>query len=119
LGFCLIVFTQVNAYIGWFIIALGGLEVFSLRYRKSWWLARQLLSKAANTELTLIIDEKGLSSQSVHIQSHIAWADVTKLEKTKLGWLLYHAGGKTYLSQRCLSEGANDFVSYQATLKNT
>ncbi|WP_340676701.1 YcxB family protein [Paraglaciecola sp.] len=118
LGLAILLFTEINPYAAWFMIALGALEVFSLRFRKSWWLARQLISKAANTELTLTIDDEGVSSQSIHIESEILWSDITKIEKTAQGWLLYHAGGKNYLSNRCLSAPAIEFIHAKALLKS-
>jgi hypothetical protein len=117
LGLAILLFTEVSPYGAWFIVALGALEALSIRFRKSWWLARQLMSKAASTELTLTIDENGVSSKSFHVKSNISWDDVTKIEQTNQGWLLFHAGGKNYLSGRCLSEAANDYISAQARLK--
>lgn len=122
-GLVMLNFTEIDPYVAWFIIALGGLEVFSLRFKKSWWLARQLISKAANTELTLTIDDTGVSSKSIHIESTIPWAEISKIEPApghpSPGWLLYYKGHKNYLSGRCLSEQAQEFVNAQAALTNT
>ncbi|MFT5676177.1 MAG: hypothetical protein ACI808_002115 [Paraglaciecola sp.] len=114
LGMAILLFTEINAYGAWFVVALGALEALSVRFRKPWWLARQMISKAAGTELTLTIDENCVSSKSFHVESKISWAEVNKIEQTVHGWLLYHAGGKSYLSGRCLSEAANEFISAQA-----
>jgi hypothetical protein len=118
LGLALLLFKQIRPYVGWFIVALGALEVLSVRFRKSWWLARQMISKAASNELTLTIDEYSVSSKSFYVESKISWAEVRKIEQTAQGWLLYHAGGKNYLSGRCLSEPANEFIRAQALLKS-
>ena len=118
LGLAILLFTDISAYGAWFIVALGALEAFSIRFRKSWWLARQMISKAANTELTLSIDENGVSSKSFHVESKISWLEVKKIEKTPQGWLLFHAGGKNYVSSRCLSEAANEFMREQARLQS-
>jgi hypothetical protein len=115
-GLAVLLFTEIHAYIAWFIIALGGLEVFSIRFRKSWWLARQLISKAANTELTLNINPQGVYTRSFSVESEIPWTSVNKIEHTNQGWLLYHAGGKNYLSSRCLSEEAIAFIKTKALL---
>ncbi|MFQ3236608.1 MAG: hypothetical protein ACI9C4_002181 [Paraglaciecola sp.] len=118
LGMALLFFTEITPYAAWFIVALAAVEVLSIRFRKSWWLARQLISKAANSELTLTVDENGVSSKSFYVESKISWADVKKIEQTAQGWLLYHAGGKNYVSGRCLSEAAKEFISAQALLKS-
>tara|TARA_R110002012_G_scaffold285126_1_gene476106 strand:- start:1500 stop:1997 length:498 start_codon:yes stop_codon:yes gene_type:complete len=117
-GLMLLMLTPVDPFVAWFIVALGGLEAFSVRYKKAWWLGRQLISKAANTELTLTVNEEGVSSESIHIKSTLLWADITKIEATDSGWLLHHKGGKNYLSARALSEEANAFVIAKAEMIN-
>lgn len=116
-GLALLIFSEINPYAAWFIIALGALEAFSLRFKRPWWIARQMISKAANTELTLQIDDGGVSSKSIHVESKITWAEVSNIEATTQGWLLYHAGGKNYVSGRCLSEEAKEFIKAKALLK--
>jgi len=118
LGLGILIFTDVNPYAAWFIVALGAIEALSIRFRKAWWLARQLISKAANADVTLTIDEKSVSSKSFYVTSEISWLEITKVEQTVQGWLLYHKGGKNYLSNRCLSDAANEFINAQALLKN-
>jgi hypothetical protein len=117
-GAVLLLFTELDPYVSWFIIALGGLEAFSVRFRKSWWLGRQLMSKAANTELTLTIDENGVSSKSLSVESTILWTDIKKIEQTTQGWLLHLAVGKSYLSNRILSDAAKQFINTKAELIN-
>ena len=114
----ILLFTEINPYGAWFVVGLGALEALSVRFRKPWWLARQMISKAANTELTLTIDENSVSSKSFYVESKISWAEVKKIEQTAKGWLFYHAGGKNYLSGRCLSESAKAFISAQALVKS-
>ena len=115
-GLALLIFTDLNPYAAWFIVAIAALEVFSLRFRKSWWLARQMLSKAANNPLNLHLDEQGIRTQSLHVNSQLNWREMSKIEKTSQGWLFYHGKGKSYLSARCLSDEANQFIAKQASL---
>ena len=117
-GLAILMFTGVDPYVAWFVVALGALEALSIRFRKPWWLARQMISKAANTELTLLIDEDGVSSKSYYVETNIAWDDVSKIEQTTLGWLLYHSAGKNYVSGRCLSGAAQEFISAKALVKS-
>lgn len=114
LGMVILYFTDISAYIAWFIVGLGALEALSVRFHKAWWLARQMISKAANNKVTLTIDEDHVCSTSIHVDSKIAWADISKIEQTQLGWLLYHSGGRSYISNRCLSAEAQKFVSAKA-----
>jgi len=109
-GLIFLLFTEISPYIAWFVVGLSALEALSVRFEKPWWLARQMMSKAANSELTLTIGDNGVSSKSFYVENTISWQDITKVEKTSRGWLLYHTAGRSYLSNRCLSEEAQQFI---------
>lgn len=115
-GLVLLYFTTINPYFAWFLIAIGGVEALSVRFHKPWWLARQMISKAANAELTLSMDDEGISTTSFYVNSKILWADVSKIERTERGWLLFHKGGKSYVSNRCLSEEAQAYMTERANV---
>ena len=106
-----ILMTEINAYIAWFIITLAAVEALNVRFHKPWWMARQMISRAANHKVTLTIDEAGVHSQSHYVNGSILWRDISKIEQTRQGWLLHHAGGRNYLSGKCLSDEANSFVA--------
>ena len=82
-GMGLLYFTNLSPYIAWFVVAWGGVEALSVRFQKPWWLARQMISKAANNELTLTIDERGVSTQSHYVNGTLLWDDIRKIEKTQ------------------------------------
>lgn len=110
LGAITLFFTTINPYIAWFFVAWGMLEALSIRFHKPWWLARQMISQSANSELTLTIDEGGVKVKSFYVDSAIGWDDLTDIKATQKGWLLHHKNGRTYLSNRCLSEAAKQFI---------
>ncbi len=112
LGFLL--FSDQDPYAAWFIIALGILDALGIYYRKPWWVLRQLMSKEANSELTVTIDEEGLRNKSFYISSVILWSDVSAIEKTAKGLLIFHANGKNYLSDRVLSAEAISYLTNKA-----
>lgn len=116
-GFAILLFTDFSPYVAWFLVAIGGVDALGIYYRKPWWLARQMVSQAANNKLSLSIDENGVMSKSFAVESRLAWSEIERIERTKQGWLLYYPAGRSYLSARCLSEEANKFVSEQAALK--
>ena len=118
LGLLLLMFSDFNPYVAWFLIAIGVVDALSVYYKKPWWLARQMLSRAANNELTLTIDDEGVKSKSHYVDSKILWSDLTSIEKTQQGWLLHLASGKSYLSNRCLSEEAMAFITSKASSLN-
>ena len=117
IGLAVLQIAQVSPYIGWFIIALSIVETLSVRFKKAFWLGRQLISKAANNRLTLTIDEQGIATHSHYVNSKFLWDDITRVEETAKGWLLYQGKGKSYLSNRCLSDEAIEFIRLKAEVK--
>lgn len=119
-GLIVLLATPVNPYAAWFVIALGLLESISVYYHKPWWVIRQMLSKASNSEVKLTIDEQGLLTKSFHINSRILWADVTLVTETDLGFVISFTlckrvtgkdiASKSYISKSCLSDEASAFI---------
>ena len=90
-------------------------EFLSIRFNKTWWLWRQMMSKAAGESVKLTIDDKGINSQSLHVNQHILWNDVYNITETDCGFLLQLQKNTTYLSKRCLTQSAIDFINQQQT----
>ena len=119
-GLIILLATPVNPYAAWFVIALGILESVSVYYHKPWWVARQMLSKASRSEVTLTLDEQGVLTESFHINSRILWSDVTSVVETDLGFVISFSlgksvmgkdiGSKSYISKSCLSDEAIAFI---------
>jgi len=109
-GFILL-FTEVNAYAAWFIVALGMLEAISLYYHQPWWVMRQMMSRASSSDVTLTIDETGVLNESFYHKSKILWLDLTEIKETKHGFILLFQGGKSYLSKHTLSLEAQAFIT--------
>lgn len=120
-GLIILLFTPVNPYAAWFVIACGILETVSVYYHKPWWVIRQMLSKASGSEVKLTIDEQGILTESFHINNRILWTDVTQVIETDLGLVVHFSLGKTamgkdiasksYISKSCLSNEASAFIS--------
>lgn len=106
----LLLLTGINAYASWFLIALGVLEALNIRYKKPWWLLRQMMSKAANNEVTLTIDTKGISNDSFYVKGTILWQDIVAIKETEQGFLLNQSKTVSYLSKRSLDDEAIAFV---------
>lgn len=113
-GLIILLFTPVNAYAGWFVVALGILEALSLYYHQPWWVLRQMLSKASGSEVTLTIDDQGVLSESFYNKGKILWQDVSLIQKTNLGYVLHFNVGKntnkSYLSKAYLSHDAQSYI---------
>uniref|UniRef100_UPI0040481BC9 YcxB family protein n=1 Tax=Shewanella sp. TaxID=50422 RepID=UPI0040481BC9 len=103
--------SQEMYYLGYFFIGLAVVEWLSIRFKKTWWLWRQMISKAAGDHVSLTIDEKGIHSQSTHVNQHILWTDVYRITQTDAGFLIALQKSTTYLSKRCLTQNAIDFIA--------
>jgi len=113
-GLIILLFTPVNGYAAWFVIALGILEALAIYYSQPWWVLRQMLSKASGSEVTLTIDELGVLSESFYHNGRILWSDVCEIQDTDLGFVLHFTAGKSksksYLSKEYLSKSAQEYV---------
>ncbi|MCR8923205.1 YcxB family protein [Dasania sp. GY-MA-18] len=103
-------FMAVSAYIAWFMLALAVVEVFSVRYRRGWWVARQMLGRASGSKVNLRLDAQGISTDSQHHQQCIAWGDISELRETERGFVISHKSGRSYLSKSGLDVAALDFL---------
>jgi hypothetical protein len=117
-GMLLVLFTQMNPYAAWFVFALGILEAVSTYYQKPWWVMRQMLSKAAKGNVDLTIDEQGIVSKSFYASLTLLWSDVLFIETTQLGWLIKHAKGRSYISNKNLSAAAILFLTEKLDQQN-
>lgn len=122
-GLYLLLFTQVNAYAAWFVIALGILEAVSLYYHQPWWVIRQMLSKASNSEVTITIDEQGVLSESFYHTGRILWENITDLKESALGFVIIFnidkSSGKSYLSKSYLSAEAQAYIVKKSSVTKT
>ncbi|WP_114327702.1 YcxB family protein [Candidatus Colwellia aromaticivorans] len=113
-GLIILLFTPVNAYAAWFVIALGILEALAIYYSQPWWVLRQMLSKASGSEVTVTIDEQGVLSESFYHTGRILWSEVSEIKNTSLGFVLHFTAGKStsksYLSKACLTTSAQEYI---------
>ncbi|GGB67677.1 YcxB family protein [Shewanella inventionis] len=103
--------TKEMYYLGYFFIGLAVVEWLSIRFKKTWWLWRQMISKAAGDTVTLVVDDSGIHSKSTHVNQQILWTDVYRITQTDAGFLIAMQKSTTYLSKRCLSPSAIDFIA--------
>ena len=103
-GAGLLSFTEQPKVAGFILIALAALELIHIRFRRAWWLTRQMWGRSANSEVTLTIDADGIQSRNPYTQSSLQWADVERVVETDLGLILVaKSGGQQYLSKSVLS----------------
>ena len=109
-GLLLLSFVGEQHFVGFFVVGLAVVEALSVFYKKTWWLWRQMIGRAYKSEITLSVDEEGITSTSVHSNTHILWTDVSQIEPTSRGVLVKHQGGNSYLSRQHLSDEAMSFI---------
>jgi len=109
-GIFMIKFTEVEAYLGYFLLGLGIVEALGCRFQQPWWVARQMFGRSGNSKVTLTIDEKGVLTHSAYVNSVILWQDISAVTPTKDGVLITHSQGRSYISDKCLSEPAKQFL---------
>ncbi|MGI2174624.1 YcxB family protein [Shewanella ulleungensis] len=107
----LAVSSKETYYLGYFFIGLAVVEWLSIRFKKTWWLWRQMMSKAAGDTVTLVIDDNGIHSQSTHVNQQILWTDVYRVTQTEAGFLIALQKSTTYLSKRCLDATSIAFIA--------
>jgi len=117
-GAGLVLFSDLNPYAAWFIFSLGVLEIISSRYKKAWWVARQMLSKVAKAEVSLEINQDCVHISSFYNDNKMLFSDIELLTPTQNGWLITHHSIRHYISNRCLSESAKALLQAKALSKN-
>lgn len=103
-GVSLLFLTGQPKFIGSMLIALAVLELFHIRYRRAWWLARQMLGRSADSEVTLTINDTEIRTHSPYAQTALLWIDIERVIETDLGLILVtKSGGQQYLSKALFS----------------
>jgi len=97
-------FTEQPKVVGSIFIALAVLELIHIRFRRAWWLTRQMWGRGAGSEVKLTIDEDGIQTQNSDTQTALLWADIERVIETDLGLILVAKyGGQQYLSKSLFS----------------
>ena len=114
-GIFLLFWGEQQNTLAFFLIALAFVELISFRYRRAWWLSRQVWSKNSGNTVKLIIDEDGITTQSLYINNQLLWSDMNKLNETEKGLMLtFKNKAANYLSKSALNEKSIAFIKKQA-----
>jgi hypothetical protein len=96
----LVFLTDEPKFAGSALIALAVLELLHIRFRRAWWLARQMWGRSAGCEVKLTVDDHGVQTQSPYTQTSLLWGDIERVIETELGLILVaRSGGQQYLSK--------------------
>lgn len=103
-GAGLLIFTEQPKVVGSMLIALVVLELIHIRFRRAWWLTRQMWGRSSGSEVKLTIDDDGIQTQNRDTQTALLWADIERVIETDLGLILEaKSGGQQYLSKSLFS----------------
>ncbi|PIW61636.1 YcxB family protein [Shewanella sp. CG12_big_fil_rev_8_21_14_0_65_47_15] len=105
-----LIFTDISLYLAYFFVGLGVIEALNVKYHKTWWLMRQMMSKAASNEVTLSMDEQGIRTHSRYVDNQIRWTDIDRIKETARGFLLTHRAGTSYISSSCLDTATIAYI---------
>lgn len=110
-GFLIMMFTQQSVAVGLFFIGLAFVEFFSFKYRKAWWLSRQMWSKNSGNRITLSIDDSAISIASLYQNQRFSWAEISSMQETPKGVILHlENGAQSYLSKSSLNDDVLDYM---------
>lgn len=108
---CALFMLEMETYIAWFLLCLSGVELLSIRYKRAWWITRQMLSRAAGSKVDIRIDDDGIFTKSPHHQQSMNWSDITEIKCTERGFVICHDSGNRYLSKNGLGAVAVNLLT--------
>jgi len=115
-GFLIMMFSSQPVAVGLFFIGLAFVEFFSVKYRKAWWLSRQMWSKNSGNRITLSIDASAIKITSLYQNQCFNWTDITSCKETPKGVILHlNSGAQSYLSKSSLNAEVLHFIQQQLT----
>ncbi|WP_406608699.1 YcxB family protein [Agarivorans sp. JK6] len=120
-GLALLMFTEQPKVAGSMLIGLAVLELIHIRFKRAWWLTRQMWGRSANSEIKLSINNEGIETQNPYTKTSQAWDNVETVIETELGIILVaKTGGRQYLSKSLFPEElvAEIIVKFKAVEEN-
>ncbi|MBQ4844028.1 MULTISPECIES: YcxB family protein [unclassified Pseudoalteromonas] len=101
-------------YVGNFLILLAVVECLAFYYRRPWWVARQMLSRASGSTVELNIDETQIEAKNPYKHYRLTWQNVDSIIETNKGLVLKSNQRMQYLSNHSISEDTRAFILSQA-----
>lgn len=108
-----VLFTSVEQgkWGGVVLLAIAALELIHMKFRRTWWLARQMLGKTANNQVQLIVDDDHIKTSSSGAETVLAWSSVDRVTETERGLILFdNQNRQQYLSKAILSAEVVEFA---------
>jgi len=110
----LFIYADQQDLLAFFLLGLATVEYLSFHYRRGWWLTRQVWSKNSGNTITLTINDNGITTHSIYINSQLTWNDISSVNETDKGLLLtLKNSGSNYLSKAHLNDQVINFIKMQ------
>jgi len=100
-------------HLSYFVVGLGVVEALSVRFGQTWWVWRQLMSRAANNPAELTVDDEGISINSAYIHQTLNWPEITSVTQSTKGFVFVKDGARHYLSKSTLTPESISFIESQ------
>jgi len=111
-GFLIMILTEQPVAVGLFFIGLAFVEFFSFKYRRAWWLSRQMWSKNSGNTITLSIDDSAIKITSLYQNQTFNWNEINALIDTPEGIILkLENNTQSYLSKSSLNDEVLSFMN--------
>lgn len=112
----LLAFYQLeNHYLGSFMIMLAVVECLSFYYKRPWWIARQMMSRASGSEVTIVFDDDGVKAENPHKSYQLSWQQISEIIETERGYILKAQRGMQYISKQALNDEMTAELNKRAT----
>ncbi|KZN42118.1 YcxB family protein [Pseudoalteromonas luteoviolacea] len=99
-----------QAYLGNFLFILAVLEGVAFYYKRPWWIARQMLSRASGSKVLLTIDDEGIKTENPYRAFSVKWQDIENVVKTEQGLIIEQQRHNQYISGTVLNKDVYDFI---------
>lgn len=104
-GLGILIMSESSKTPGAILLALAALELIHMKYRRTWWLWRQLWGKTANGMVQLELNEQGIQTSSMGNKTMLTWEQIDERIETNSGFILVEQSGQQhYLSKSVFTE---------------
>ncbi|KZN38857.1 hypothetical protein N480_11485 [Pseudoalteromonas luteoviolacea S2607] len=102
-----------QTYLGNFLFILAVIEGIAFYYKRPWWVARQMLSRASGSKVLLTIDDEGIKAENPYRAFSVKWHDIEKVIKTEQGLIIQQQRHNQYISGTVLNQDVYDFIFHK------
>jgi hypothetical protein len=107
------IYILAEHYLGNFLLLLAVVEGLAFYYRRPWWVARQMLSRASGSTVELHINGEHIEAKNPYKHYQLAWQEIDSIIETRKGLVLRSKKSMQYLSNQSISNETRAFILAQ------